>query len=69
MLCFLQGLSLPTVRSRKVAHHLPGAQHRPIDGIPVLFDQQPPPTKNLFLINSPFILNQGLGEQSYKNSN
>lgn len=27
------------------------------------------PTRNCFLINSPFILNQGLGELSYKNSN
>lgn len=64
MLCFLRGLLLPTVRPRKAAHHLPGAQHRPIDGVPVLFDQQPCPTRNCFLISSPFILNQGPGELS-----
>lgn len=28
--CVLLGFSLPITRSRKVAHHLPGAQHRPL---------------------------------------
>lgn len=64
--CVLLVFSLPMVRSRKAAHHLPGAWHRPMMGDQYLQsnkDNHPHPP-----IICPFSGSQGLEKQGPENS-